>query len=207
MIMKRSGRGFLALLLMLIVILSGVNAAFALESEDVNMVGRLNADLEHAPDGVSNALYSRVTGYFMAKSNLLGIQLPNVALWAAGFVLVCVIVILILKLVSPSGAKSDANKLYFEVAYDGETCSHAVNRRKRVSIGSAVGNFPLNVADEGVSGKHCEIYLEGGSVMLEDFSSYGTMINGTMCHHSKQLLHSGDVIEIGNHRITIQFQQ
>jgi len=49
--------------------------------------------------------------------------------------------------------------------------------------------------------------MENGNLMLRDFSSYGTRINGELCHHSQHVLHSGDVIDVGDHRITIQFKK
>lgn len=164
----------------------------------------------------------RVFGYLTAQGNVLGVSLPNYVLLLIGFALLCVIVLLVLKLASPGSGKTEKPKkdedkpaqprklrqgeMRFRVEYGSEVYVYTANMKSCVRIGRATGDFPLNMNDESVSRKHCEICCENGVMMLRDFSSYGTVINGEMCHHSQHALHSGDVIEIGRHRIEIEFQ-
>lgn len=163
---------------------------------------------------VEKTLSEKVMGYLGASGELMGLRLPNAAWLAAGFVLLCVIVLLVFMLLSPSkqgGKKSGKPKpgmVEFRVEYGDDCVIHRVNVSKGcVRIGRATGNFPLNMADESISRKHCEICYENGNLMLRDFSTYGTTVNGSKCHHSQQALKSGDVLEVGMHRITVNFQK
>ncbi|MBQ3079546.1 MAG: FHA domain-containing protein [Clostridia bacterium] len=150
----------------------------------------------------------KMLDFFKRKSNIFGMKLPNAVLFVIGFVLVGVIVVLVWMLVAPkkSGGKSGAGDATFIVEYGNDKTTYRTNvMRNYVRIGRATGEFPLNMSDESISRKHCEICYEGGNYMLRDFSSYGTLVNGSMCHHTQQALNSGDIIEIGKHRITINF--
>ena len=164
---------------------------------------------EEGGDALSAA--QRILGYFAAEGSFMGLTLPNGVLWGVGFVLVCAIVILLIKLFA-SDSKGDAQReeprpgeLTFRVEYDGETCIYRDTLRHYVRIGRATDKFPLNLSDKGISRKHCEIYSKDGKLMLRDFSSNGTSVNGRICHHAEQVLHSGDVLKVGNHKITIQY--
>ena len=167
-------------------------------------------------------LEDRILAYLRSSNTVAGFTLPNVAILAIGFVLVCVIVILVFSIVSPGKtgeekrrqnkkskkSKAKSGEIEFEIVYGDNVCTYRSNVMKDyVRIGRATGKFPLNMSDESVSRKHCEICYEGGTLMLRDFSTYGTFINGSKCHHSQQALQSGDVIEVGKHRITIHFQK
>jgi len=177
--------------------------------------------IAYAPDAdpLANApLSQKVFTFLKAKSSIFGIALPNYVQLIIGFVLLCVIVLLIMHLAGgkksdgapkpdQTGGKLKAGQIEFRIEYKGNSCTHIADMSKYVRIGRATGDFPLDLSDESISRKHCEICNDGGSLMLRDFSSYGTKVNGTMCHHSQQALHSGDVIEVGNHRITIKFQK
>ena len=159
----------------------------------------------------------RIFGYLTAQGNVMGVALPNYALLLIGFAMLCVIALLALKLFTPGPEKAKKEKnvqtkklregeVRFKVEYGSESYVYTSNMKNYVRIGRATGDFPLNMADESVSRKHCEICCENGVMMLRDFSSYGTAVNGEICHHSQHVLHSGDVIEVGRHRIEIEFQ-
>jgi len=68
---------------------------------------------------------------------------------------------------------------------------------------STIGRRPYNdiVIDHlAVSGEHAVIHLSGGEAMLEDLSSTnGTYVNGKAI--KKQVLGSGDTIEVGKYKI------
>ena len=48
----------------------------------------------------------RILDYFASPSSLLGLSLPNGVLWGVGFILVCVIVVLLVRLLSPGSASA-----------------------------------------------------------------------------------------------------
>lgn len=159
----------------------------------------------------SMTLVERVLAYVRGTGNVFGLKVPNAVVLLVGFLCLCVIVALVVKLVvpSPSGKEassaSSAGKLKFEVEYEGKSFVHTADKNAVVCIGRGVGNFPLNIEDKSISREHCEIAMEGGELVLKDKSSYGTKINGTLCHNNSQALHSGDVLEIGKHKITVRF--
>lgn len=162
--------------------------------------------------GAALGATERILQYFSAKSTVLGLSLPNGVLWAIGFVLVCVIVILLFKLFSPEekSAKADAIKpgeICFTIEYGGESCVYRDTLKHYVRIGRATDQFPLNLADTGISRKHCEIYSKEGKLFLRDFSRNGTKVNGAICRHAEQILHSGDVLGVGNHKITLRYER
>lgn len=173
-----------------------------------------DAALPYSPEEDAS-LSEKILGYLSASGSVLGIRMSNAALWAIGFALLCVIVVLVLKLCAPGGEgrskrgaadrKVREDEVRFEIEYGSERCTRIVSKKRCVRIGRATGDFPLNMADDSISRKHCEIYCENGVMMLRDFSSFGTHINRELCHHSQHVLRSGDVIEIGRHRVTIHF--
>src|SRR5699024_5940855 len=139
---------------------------------------------------------------FAATGSFMGIALPNGALWGLGFILVCVIVILLIKLFgndARSGGKEGKaaeGDLVFLVEYGSEKFVYKDTLRHYVRIGRATDKFPLDLSDKGISRKHCEIYSKDGQLMLRDFSSNGTLVNGKLCHHAEQALHTGDVLKV-----------
>ncbi len=172
------------------------------------------------------SLSDAVFGYLKGSSAIGGVHIPNIAMLGIGFLMLCVIVLLVIGIAVPNNFKAMSNiqegralkgkrravrrgkkdaEMVFKIEYGTSTYVHRVEMNKYVRIGRATGDFPLNIADESISRKHCEICCEGDVVMLRDFSSYGTNINGEVCHHTQRALHSGDVIEVGAHRITIEF--
>lgn len=192
-------------------------SAGAEEGISVEMQQRLFAEdaAVYAP-GESDAAPSaaqRILNYFAATGSFMGIALPNGALWGLGFILVCVIVILLIKLFgndARSGGKEGKaaeGDLVFLVEYGSEKFVYKDTLRHYVRIGRATDKFPLDLSDKGISRKHCEIYSKDGQLMLRDFSSNGTLVNGKLCHHAEQALHTGDVLKVGDHKITIQYSK
>lgn len=151
----------------------------------------------------------KIIAYFKAETSILGVHLPNIVLLIVGFLLLCAIAVLVFKLLFQNKGKETVRKageVEFKIEYGNESMVHYTNvMKKYVRIGRATGDFPLNPADGSISRKHCEICYENGNYMLRDFSTHGTVINGSKCHHTQQVLHSGDVLEVGKHRITITF--
>ena len=98
-------------------------------------------------------------------------------------------------------------EMVFTVDYNGKTCVYREQINNYVRIGRATDKFPLDLSDKGISRKHCEIYMKAGKLMLRDFSSNGTFVNGELCHHAERALYSGDMLKVGDHRITVQFSK
>lgn len=144
----------------------------------------------------------KVMGFMTGSSVIGGVKIPNVALLVAGFVLLCVIVILILRLVAPGTGK--AKKIKLHVEYRGKVLEYSVPVAPVIEIGRAVGNFPLNTNDASISRRHAEIRCSGGKYTFVDHSTYGSKVNGAPCHNDERQLHSGDILEIGDHKITLQ---
>ena len=167
----------------------------------------------------------RILDYFASPSSLMGLSLPNGVLWGVGFILVCVIVVLLVRLLSPGSASAGKaspgsavtpgsapgrlarGEMVFTVDYNGKTCVYREQINNYVRIGRATDKFPLDLSDKGISRKHCEIYMKAGKLMLRDFSSNGTFVNGELCHHAERALYSGDMLKVGDHRITVQFSK
>ena len=55
-------------------------------------------------------------------------------------------------------------------------------------IGREMNTLPINPADHAISRKHCELYYMNDVLMLRDFSSNGTIINGNLCSHLRRNL-------------------
>lgn len=159
--------------------------------------------------------------YFAGSSSLFGLKIPTVALWLISLALIAGCVIAVIYFFSPSDAGSKRSgsekslrrptglfgggRLEFTIEYRGIVQTYRCDIDHSLKIGRNVGNFPLNMEDTLISRKHCEIYYSGGSLMLRDYSSNGTRINGRDCSREEYILSSGDVIRIGNHNITIRF--
>ena len=165
-----------------------------------------------------------IRNYFQSSTQLMGIRVPNLILWLVCLLLIVSVVILIIHFFLPSdenarqsGARAHTTRtsgtgkhakgrVTFIVSYRGSTpqqCSYDIEHLLR--IGRGVGDFPLHPEDTRVSRKHCELYYLNNKLMLRDYSSNGTLVNGNRCHHGEFMLTSGDRIQIGDHRIEVRF--
>lgn len=147
----------------------------------------------------------RVMGYLKSSGHIFGVTLPNVVIILIGFVLVCAIVLLIVRLAAPGGksGRSRGGKVKFTIEYNGESSEFTADLKDTLHIGRVWKEFPLDASDDSVSRRHCELRFDGGKLVLQDTSSYGTKVNGTLYHNSQCALNEGDVIGIGRHRITV----
>ncbi|MGN0802965.1 MAG: FHA domain-containing protein [Candidatus Faecivicinus sp.] len=178
-----------------------------------------------APDAEPTAAPTAVPGrmeslrrYFSGSSELLGLQIPTVVMWLFSLGIIACIVIIAIHFFTPSEANvnrpgSDrstrrprsAGQIEFLVEYNGLTQTYRCSIDHALKIGRNVGDFPLDLHDTLISRKHCEIYYSNRSLMLRDYSSNGTRVNGKDCSRGEYALHSGDLIQIGRHNITIKF--
>lgn len=161
---------------------------------------------------------SGLLGYFFKKVTLFGIEMYNYVVWLISFALIAVIVLLCVFFFSPKQAPVSggghqtlskyrrSNQIEFIISYDGNEKSYIGSIDHTLKIGRNIGNFPLDLSDRKISKKHCEIYYSGKMLMIRDYSSNGTFVNGKPCNHGEYVLHNNDVITIGDHRITIKFK-
>lgn len=166
----------------------------------------------------------RMRNYFQSSTRLMGMNVPNLVLWLVCLLLIVSVVILIIHFFVPSDenarqagshvpttrtpgtGKQAKGKVNFVISYRGsapQQRSYTIDRSLR--IGRGVGDFPLNQEDTRVSRKHCELYYLNGKLMLRDYSSNGTLVNGIPCSHGEFMLTSGDTIQIGDHTIKLYY--
>ena len=209
-----------------------------------------NNRVEEREDGITKALYEcimsdsavtytatktdksvdqRVMGYFGGTTALLGLELPVWLIWALGFVLLCVIVFLLIRLLGGKGEKKEDNptdgtdaqdairpgkgEVVFRIEYNGMRVFHKARMKDVIFIGRSQGSFPLNPEDLSVSRKQCELIPDNGKLRLRNRSSHGTVINGERLQSTgnaqvdDRFVHNGDVIEFGAHKVTVFYQE
>lgn len=83
---------------------------------------------------------------------------------------------------------------------DGETTTVNLSGGT-ISIGRSPGNT-VCLDDRNISRSHCEIFIEGEKVEIEDLSRYGTRHNGQVIQ-GRVPLRRGDVVQIGDFRMRI----
>ena len=70
-----------------------------------------------------------------------------------------------------------------------------------ITLGRA-GDNDVNITDASASGHHARIFTYFNTSYIEDLdSTNGTYLNDKKIH--KHIIHPGDVIRLGNHRIKI----
>ena len=83
----------------------------------------------------------------------------------------------------------------------GSTRSFELHSDQGVFVGQS-SNCGLQIRGEGISDIHCRIGFDEGKLMVQDWMSSGTRVNGKSIESSIDLDH-GDVVQIGSHRISI----
>ncbi len=155
----------------------------------------------------------RARSYLTNSTSIAGLAIPNLVLWIIGMLLVVLIVLAVIHFfgpgvkVNPAHRRGRGNVLTFEISYGGKSEIFNCVITKVLRIGRGVGVFPLNLDDTSISRKHCEIYYSNGQLMLRDYSTYGTQINGQLVQSTERRLNSGDVIQIGDHVIVLTMDQ
>ncbi|MGB0599155.1 MAG: FHA domain-containing protein [Rubripirellula sp.] len=83
----------------------------------------------------------------------------------------------------------------------GSTRSFELHSDQGVFVGQS-SNCGLQIRGEGIGDIHCRIGFDEGKLMVQDWMSSGTRVNGKAIESSVDLDH-GDVVQIGSHRISI----
>ena len=152
----------------------------------------------------------RLQNYFTGSTAVFGLKLPTLALWLAGIVILVLIFLAIFHFFGPGqgkARKNDENVVSFDISYRGQMQTYNCIIPKVLRIGRNIGSFPLNMEDTSISRRHCELYYQNGQLVLHDYSSYGTQVNGRLIHNSECKLNSGDTLQIGDHIIRITFTE
>ena len=104
---------------------------------------------------------------------------------------------------SPSGGSG--RPLNLEVCYQGSSKPVTVNMDKPLRIGRNERTLPLDPRDSDISRQHCQMSFRGDALILRDYSTNGTEVNHQSYHNCECVIHSGDLVKIGNHEITVRF--
>ena len=152
---------------------------------------------------------SGLLGFFLKPVSLFGLEMPNWVVWLIGLALLVALGVVAMYFFMPrkdkDAAKGTTGAIQFVIEYNGKKKDYRCNIDHTLKIGRNVGNFPIDTGDRTLSGKHCEIYYSGKTLMIRDYSTNGTFVNNKNCSKGEYPLHSGDTIKIGNHIITIVF--
>jgi len=87
---------------------------------------------------------------------------------------------------------------------NGGCCAELLDGQS-VLVGSGVG-CTLRVDDNAVASHQCLLELSGGSLMVHDWSSGETFVNGQRVS-GEQLVQLGDRVEFGQHSVSFQMKQ
>jgi|GEM_PF-3135053 len=159
---------------------------------------------------------NKLVAYFTAPTTLFSIQMPTWGVWLVSIGLIVLLTLVLLYFFMPSNDKKNngkkpsqkrgkAGKISFVIEYNGKKTEYRCDIDHTLKIGRNIGDFPIDTDDLALSGKHCEIYYSGKTLMIRDYSTNGTFVNNKPCNSGEYALHSGDTIKIGNHTLTIMF--
>ncbi len=102
------------------------------------------------------------------------------------------------------GSGEGARRAELEVRFRGSSQRVVVNLDKPLRIGRTEHTLPLNESDSDISRHHCQMYFRGDALLLRDYSTNGTSVNHKPYHNCECVIHSGDILSIGNHEISVR---
>ena len=168
-----------------------------------------------------NGFLQQVSAHMTATTSIGGVIVPVYFFWFAGLVVLVIIVLIIVSAarkdknsrknsaaappVAPAEPVQSNKSVKLMIDYNGNVQTVRKEISGTLRIGRDMRTLPLDLRDHAVSRKHCELYYLNDVLMLRDFSSNGTKVNGNMCSHAEQIIRSGDVLVIGEHKITVSF--
>lgn len=92
-----------------------------------------------------------------------------------------------------------------DLRHPGQRCQ--VNVDDRITIGRS-SQCTVCIPNKTLSGKHCEIALEDGKLLLRDLESLnGTYLNGNPNKVGEAYLESGSIIQIGSEKLQIYLRE
>lgn len=146
--------------------------------------------------------------YFASKVKIIGIGVPMMVLWGIGLVALIASVFAAFYFFGPQDNRKGVekqHKVHFVISYMGETHETDAELNKPLKIGRGIGDFPINLEDTKISRKHCELYYKDNTLILQDYSANGTLVNGRPVNNAQSIIANGDIIAIGDHTITVTF--
>ena len=146
-----------------------------------------------------------IVRFFTEPVDVFGLQLSRLAVWCVGLAVLVLCVLAIIYFFVPSDRQGAKNVVRFAITYNGMTQEVEAQITKELKIGRGIGKFPLDLNDQSVSRKHCDIYYRNGALMLRDHSTYGTVVNGVVVKDGETMLNNGDVLKIGEHIVQVTF--
>ncbi len=105
-----------------------------------------------------------------------------------------------------AGGGARTGRVELEISYRGSTRMAAVSLDKPLRIGRSEGTLPLDESDSDISRRHCQLYFRGDALLLRDYSTNGTKVNGQPYHNCECVIHDGDSIQLGSHEIRVRIQ-
>lgn len=108
--------------------------------------------------------------------------------------------------VKTEGPPIDTRPVTADITYNGKTRSESLLVIGRFTIGRSRTQLLLDATDTSVSRKHCEIFFSGTQLMICDFSSLGTIVDGSRIPSNVDLpLNSGSVVIAGRHKMVFHY--
>lgn len=166
----------------------------------------------------SKGFLGKIQDYFTGSRPILGMNIPVLVIWFISVMVLAVCVVVFIHFFKSDASGKDAKKpkqslsqrskgkpVQFEITYGGVTKTHEQTVDGLLKIGRNVGDFPLNLEDTSISRRHCDLYFQNKKLMLHDYSSGGTFINGEKINNTQRALNSGDVLGIGYHTIKVTY--
>lgn len=172
-------------------------------------------DLE-SEEGISSLFQERLfsddavryasAGFFASVVVLFGLRVPLWVLICVGVAAVVAAAVVVAVVLRRNDGGGNGENIQFMVEYGGRDHVYSLPRGRKIYIGRAYQQLPLDADDQAVSREHGTISEEKGSLIFRDNSRYGTKVNGELCHRGEHILRPGDVLEVGKHQITVLFK-
>lgn len=165
---------------------------------------------EEAPKGMD-----RLRAYFLGTTSLFGLRVRTLVIWLVGLILLILCILAMAHFFAPAdrdpaeGYEAAPPKrrkhrpVTFEITYEGRTQTVKLPVDPILKIGRSSEAFPIDPADTEVSRAHCELFYRGRDLMLRDYSTFGTRVNGETVSNTQRKLKPGDVIGVGGHEIRV----
>ena len=95
----------------------------------------------------------------------------------------------------------NGRKCTVELSYMGNTKTATVDLSQPLRIGRGENTLPLDSRDTDISRKHCQVSLRGNYLILRDYSTNGTRVNGVNKHNCETVISEYDTVNIGGHNL------
>ena len=159
-----------------------------------------------------------LAGFLTGTAGFLGMDMPMYLVILIGALILGALAFALVKVF---GGKKEAEKenshdswneereggnpqIELEISYRGAEQTVPVTMDRPLRIGRAENTLPLNANDTDISRRHCQMYFRGKTLILRDYSSNGTQVDGESYHNCECVVRDGATVQIGNHRMRIR---